>query len=263
MVQFKKYLTVFKISISNNLVYVTNFISGNLFIAFILFIYLNLWTNIYRDRNVISGFTMKQLMWYLFMTEVISLAKSDIFKSVGRDVKSGNIAYLISKPYNYILYNYFNSLGEIILKTITNAFIAGFVTYIFVGLIDINLVAIPVVALSMFLSISINFFILVCLSLTSFWFEENTAFYWIYSKLIFIIGGMLIPIEMFPVWLKGIALKLPFAYVTYGPAKLFVNFSINKAYEILSYQFIYFAIFMMLSVFIYERGVKALNVNGG
>ncbi|SHE34764.1 ABC-2 type transport system permease protein [Caldanaerobius fijiensis DSM 17918] len=263
MNRFKKYWVVFSISISNNLVYLTNFISGNIFVMFILFIYVNLWSNIYKDKSVISGFTFKQLLWYLFMTEVISLAKTDIFKTINTDVKNGNIAYLINKPYNYIFYNYFNAWGEIILKTLTNIIAAGVLTYTFVGPLKVNIAILPVIALSMFMSISINFFITTALSLTSFWFEENTAFFWIYTKLIFIVGGMLIPIEMFPGWLKAISLKLPFAYVTYGPAKLLVSFDPHISIEILSYQLVYLLTFMFLSIYLFKLGSRCLNVNGG
>jgi ABC-2 type transport system permease protein len=101
------------------------------------------------------------------------------------------------------------------------------------------------------------------LALTSFWFEENTPFFWIYSKLVFTLGGMLVPVELFPLWLQKVAHYLPFAYVTYVPARLTVDFSFASFFRGFSIQIIYVIVFFLLSMTLYRRGARNLNVNGG
>lgn len=265
MKKFNKYFHIFKISLSNNLVYVANFITRNFFFAFIIFIMLMLWKNIYGQKgDMIEGFTLNSIIWYLIVTELITLSRSNIFNEVSEDVKKGNIAYLINKPYNYVFYCFFNSFGEILTKFISNIFVGVIIGFIYVGpLKGFELKYLPFILLLIFLGIFINFFIYITLSLTSFWLEENTAFMWIYSKLVFTLGGMLIPLDMFPEWLKNISLKLPFAFVTYGPAKLAVNFSFNNFLYVFSYQIVYLVIFIFISLAVFNKGVRVLNVNGG
>lgn len=260
-----KYLYIYKISLSNNLVYVENFIARNFFLAFIIYVMLMLWQNIYGQKgDIIAGLSLRQMIWYLIVTEIITLSRSEVFNEVSIDVKNGNIAYMLNKPYNYILYCFSNSLGEIGIKLITNVIIGLIIGVIYVGpLTEFKLNHLPFVIISLLLGICINFFIHISLSLTSFWVEENSAFYWIYSKLVFTLGGMLIPIEMFPRWIEKLARKLPFAYITYSPARLAVDFSFSSFINILAYQLGYLIFFFGLSMLIYRKGVRALNVNGG
>lgn len=265
MKRLSKYLHIFKISLSNNLVYVANLITRNFFFVFIVFIMLLLWKNIYGEKGeLIAGFSIKQMIWYLIVTELVTLSRSNVFTEVSEDVKKGNIAYLINKPYNYVFYCFSNSLGDITTRLATNMLVGLTIGLLYVGpLVDFNFIHLPFVIISLILGVFINFFIYINLALTAFWMEENTAFTWIYSKLVFTLGGMLIPLEMFPDWLEKIARNLPFAYVTYGPAKLAVNFNYNEFYQIITYQLCYLLLFMIISMAVYGRGVRALNVNGG
>lgn len=51
--------------------------------------------------------------------------------------------------------------------------------------------------------------------------------------------------------------------VTYGPAKLLINFSLQNFVQILLAQIIYLFVATTLTLILYEKGVKKLNVNGG
>lgn len=263
--KFSKYNYITKISLSNNLVYFADFLVRNFFFVFIMYIMLMLWTNIYGSKGGnIAGFTLNQMIWYLVVTEMITLSRSNIFTEASLDVKNGNIAYMLNKPYNYILYCFFNSLGEMGVKLLTNMLVGLFIGILYVGpLASFNLIHLPFIVVSILLGIFINFFIHISLSLTSFWLEENSAFFWIYQKLVFMLGGMLIPLDMFPGWLRNIAANLPFAYVTYAPAKLAVGFSYNSFIYTIAFQLVYLGFFFTLSMVIFRKGAKALNVNGG
>ncbi|QAA31591.1 ABC transporter permease [Clostridium manihotivorum] len=260
-----KYFQISKINMANNLVYFWNFLSKNLFFVFIMFIYLMLWRNIYGSKgSTVAGFTLNQMIWYLVFTELVTLTRTDIHLQINDDVKSGNIAYLLNKPYNYVAYCFSYFIGELGIKLLTNGVIGILIGLIFVGpLQSFNLAFLPFIFLSLILGCIINFFIYTSIALLSFWFEDNNAFFWIYSKLIFTLGGMLMPIEFFPNWLKTISHFLPFPYVTYVPAKLAVSFSFYDFFRGFSVQLVYLVVFVLLSATMYGKGAKSLNVNGG
>lgn len=266
MTQLRKYGQVAKITMSNSLVYFWNFLSKNLFFVLIMFIYLMLWRTIYAQKAtaVIGGLTLNGMIWYLIFAELVTLSRTDLHLQVNDDVKTGNIAYLLNKPYNYVLYCFSYFVGEIGMKLLTNSIIGLAIGLVFAGALQgFSLVQLPFILLSLLAGCTINFFIYLNLALSSFWIEENSAFFWIYSKLIFTLGGMLIPIELFPDWLQTIARYLPFAYVTYVPARLAVDFSIEGFFSQFSIQLLYLGIFFGLSMFLYRKGAKNLNVNGG
>lgn len=261
----RKYGQISKITMSNSLVYFWNFLSKNIFFVFIMFIYLMLWKNIYAQKgNTIAGLSLNAMIWYLIVTELVTLSRTDIHVQVNEDVKSGNIAYLLNKPYNYVLYCFSYFVGEIFIKLLTNGIIGIAIGFIYAGTLEnFNLLHLPFILLSIVAGCCIHFFIYITLALTSFWFEENTAFFWVYSKLIFTLGGMLMPIELFPEWLQKVSKLLPFAYVTYVPARLTVDFSFSNFYKQFSIQLLYLVIFFSLAMTLYRKGAKKLNVNGG
>ena len=265
MKSIRKYMEVSKITMSNSLVYFWNFLSKNLFFVFIMFMYLMLWRNIYGQKGgTIGGLSINKMIWYLVVTELVTLSRTDIHSQVNEDVKTGNIAYLLNKPYNYVLYCFSYFVGEIGIKLVTNEIAGIAVGLIYVGTLEnFNFIYFPLILLSILAGCTINFFIYIVLALTSFWFEENSAFFWIYSKLVFTLGGMLMPIDMFPNWLQSVAKYMPFAYVTYVPAKLAVDFSLTSFLSQFSVQLIYLGIFFTLAMALYRKGARNLNVNGG
>ena len=230
-----------------------------------MFIYLMLWKSIYGQKgSIIGGLTINQMIWYLIITELVTLSRTDIHLQVNDDVKSGNIAYLLNKPYNYVMYCFSYFVGEVSIKLLTNGIIGILIGLVYAGSLgNFSFINLPLILLSLILGCSLNFFIYITLALTSFWFEDNTAFFWIYSKLIFTLGGMLMPIELFPKWLQNLSQYLPFAYVTYVPARLAVDFSlVNFCWQILI-QILYLVLFFVLAMILYRKGAKNLNVNGG
>ncbi|MFL0245698.1 ABC transporter permease [Candidatus Clostridium stratigraminis] len=265
MKAIRKYMEVSKITMSNSLVYFWNFLSKNLFFIFIMLIYLMLWENIYGQKGgSLGGLTLNKMIWYLVVTELVTLSRTDIHTQVNEDVKTGNIAYLLNKPYNYILYCFSYFIGEIGIKLITNSMAGLIIGLIYVGpLENFNFTYLPFILLSIIVGCTIHFFIYIILALTSFWVEENSAFFWIYSKLVFTLGGMLVPIDLFPNWLQNISKYMPFAYVTYVPGKLAVDFSFINFYRQFSIQLIYLVIFFVLAMTLYRKGARNLNVNGG
>ena len=75
--------------------------------------------------------------------------------------------------------------------------------------------------------------------------------------------GTIFPIEYFPTFLQPILTYSPIYVVSYGPAKLFVDFSFSDFISVFVAQIIYVFIGYILCTLIYKKGVKNLNVNGG
>lgn len=92
--------------------------------------------------------------------------------------------------------------------------------------------------------------------------EDSQPFHWVYDKIILVLGT-LFPIEVFPEVIRPIIKCTPIFVVTYGPAKLIIDFSIEKFIQILIGQILYLSIAVFIIGITYSKGVKKLNVNGG
>ena len=93
--------------------------------------------------------------------------------------------------------------------------------------------------------------------------KDTSAFQWIYQKMAFILGGLLIPLDFYPEWLQAIAKALPFASMTYGPARLFVSPTIPAFLSTLAMQAIWILVLAILLTITYRRNISHLALNGG
>ena len=262
----KKYLFIFKSEVMSNLQYVTNIFVGFIGCFIILFIFLNLWQYIYSNPNeIINGYTMNQMIWYVIFTEVIwSVLSGRRFSArICEDVKAGNIAYNINKPYNYIGYCLSQHLGACAVRSAIYILLGLAVGFIFLHsfphLTIINIIAIFITYI---LSLIISILLITSISLISFFIEDASPLYWLYSKFILILG-IIFPIEFFPLWARRILKYSPIYVVCYGPAKLFVNFSWNNFIIVLISQILYVIVSYIICSLLYRKGVRKLNVNGG
>ena len=262
----RKYFFIFKTELMSNLQYIFNIVTGFIGCFIFLFVFLYLWKYIYSDPNeLINGYSMNQMIWYVIITEIlwISLGGRKLCKKIADDVRGGNIAYNINKPYNYIGYSLATHLGDVSLKFATYALLGMLTGFIFLGSFPtLNLLQILGVILSAILATIINTLLITAIGLFSFYIEDANPFYWLYSKLILVVGTIF-PIEYFPNSIQPILTYSPVFAVSYAPAKLFVDFSTSTFLKVIIIQLIYLITSYLVCIFIYKKGVKKLNVNGG
>jgi ABC-2 type transport system permease protein len=110
---------------------------------------------------------------------------------------------------------------------------------------------------------TLNFCISALIGLSAFVVEDISAFQWVYQKLAFIFGGLLIPLDFYPAWLQNIARALPFSSILYGPARLFVEPSLSAFLSTLGMQLGWIFALSLVLAFAYRRSLAYLTINGG
>jgi len=258
-----KYYYIGKINFVNSFVYVWDRVASSAFVGLIIFIFTQLWQIIYSEGQIISGFSIAMMLWYFVMTESIVTSLPSIVKRVGAEIKEGQIANYLNKPYNYLLYQYSTYLGKAVFNFFLTFLIGSIVVLPILGGIEFNFLNIPLIFLAVILAISLNFILMMFLGMFSFWFEESGSLRMIYNKIVFTLGGMLLPLEIFPQWLSKISKLLPFSYIAYYPAKLFVNFNFGLFWQVIRTQIFWIVIFSGLTLMMYKIGVRKVSINGG
>ncbi len=264
MKSMMKYIFVAKVSMQEALAYSMNFLGRGVFYIIIISIMVFLWKAIYAQGVDTGDYDVNRMIWYLIIGELIALSGARFYEEVSNDVKTGNIAYLMNKPYHYVNYQFAHYIGKTVIQLLVNCIIAIPLGLIYVGSLDgFSFKYLPFIIVTILMGLCLDFMVNMALALSAFWVEENEPFRWIYQKLVFTLGGMLIPLELFPEKLYQISRFLPFAFVTYVPAKLTTDFNMTEFLQLAGIQFGYIILMMLITMFIYQRGVKKLNVNGG
>jgi ABC-2 type transport system permease protein len=258
-----KYFVIAKVSFSNAVTYRASVFSRFGFYALFIYVFVCLWRAIYQEGSV-HGYDYIQMVWYLIMTEFVSfICGAEMLAKMNEDVKSGAIAYLLGRPTHYIMYHLSDAIGRIPVNFVGFGALAVVLGLVFVGpLPTFTPAELPALGLSILLSVLLNFFILMLIGLTAFALEDNMGLYLVYKKLNFMLG-MLLPVEFLPAWLQPVAKNLPFSYIHWAPAKLFVDYSPETCLELIPRQAAWTAAAAIAALLCYSLCVRRLQVNGG
>jgi ABC-2 type transport system permease protein len=259
-----KYWSIFKIQLANNLAYPAELLGRSLIILPFMWIFYQLWRVTFAAAGVteMNGMTLERTIWYLLLAETIELSRPRLSYAISEAVKDGSIAYILSKPYDFLLYQFSSTMGEMMFRAGLNALIGGVLVWLLVGPPP-SAVGVLAALPALLGAWTLNFCFAALIGLLAFWVEDVSAFTWIFQKLSFILGGLLIPLDFYPAWLQGIAKSLPFASMTYGPARLFVAPSLPDFLSTLALQAGWIAVIALALWLVYRRGLSALTVNGG
>ncbi|TLS50976.1 ABC transporter permease [Paenibacillus antri] len=261
---WRKYPAVTRITLKNSFAYVADFFVRTVFLIVILYIFMQLWSATYAGEGEpsIAGYTFSDMVWYLIVSEAITLALPSLSAIVEQDVKSGDVAYRLTKPMHYVGYYFAWYNADVGLRLGINLLVGGALGLLVFGVPDFGYgwLAFAVVAVG---AIAVSFLLNMIVALCAFWVEETTGLEFVYKKLLFTVGGMLMPLEMFPLWLQDVCKWLPFQAVLYFPASTVTSFEPSKLFGMLAVQWGWVAALAGIVFWMYGRGVRKLNVNGG
>ncbi|TVX91528.1 ABC transporter permease [Cohnella terricola] len=260
----RKAAAVGKIAFRHQLAYKTDFAMRCFFLLFILFVFIQLWSTAYGGNfeTVISGFTLKQIVWYLVFTEALTLAAPPLCARIEEEVKNGDVAIRLIRPQSYVGYHFSVFASEALTRFLVHLLVGSAITWPFVGPPAFGYGWFGLLALSAG-ALTITFLLLAIVGLCAFWVEETSGLYFVLQKLQFTIGGMLLPIDLMPEWLQRVCAWLPFQAALYFPARMAVHYDAALLAKHLAVQAAWIAVLAFAVGRIYRRGATKLHVNGG
>ena len=260
---FRKYAAVARVAMQNSTVYTRNLLFGSLFFCLILFMFLQLWEKVAGERGLVAGYSINRLLWYYTVAEIVTLTRSDILERLNNDIRSGDVAIQLLRPYQYLTSLFADAFGQLVLRLAINTSVGCLTALVLVGPLEgFSLVHLPFMILSVLLGLFLCLSMEALIGVTAFWTEDNSAFWWISQKLAFMLG-LFLPLEMLPSWLHSIAVFLPYPYMMYAPARLTSSFSWTEAAWLLPGQLMFGVLLFTLAQAVYRKGARMVNANGG
>ncbi len=260
-----KYSAIAQINLQNSLAYAGELANRSLFMVLILYVFVQLWKATYSavGTATIAGLSFADTLWYLVMTETIELSRTRFANQMSDEVKDGSIAYTLGRPYNYLLYHWSYGLGDTLLRLAINFTAGTILVTLLVGPMPLQPVYIFPLLINILLAMALNFCVQGLIGLCAFITEDIQSIQIIYQKFLFILGGMLIPLDFFPGWLKDFSLMLPFNYMMYAPARLFVQFDWTRWMNVTGMQALWLGVFAVALGALFRAGLRHVSINGG
>lgn len=260
-----KYVAIARTQLLATLMYDRDLFVRSVFMVVILVTFVQLWSTTFAvsGQTVISGFDVRALVWYLVITEVVALSPPRIAQSIDNQVRAGDVAYALARPYWYPLYHLAWYWGDTLLRVPLNLLVGGAVAMIAVGPPETSPPALFATLVLWIGAISLKASIEILIGLSAFWVEDTAPFEWIYAKVLYTIGGLLLPLDLFPDWLAAIARSLPFSAIMYAPARVFVGFAWDSFGVLVLSQLTWIVVTWIVVVLVFGRATRRLVAHGG
>lgn len=257
-----KYLAVSAVALRQSLSERAAILGRVAFYAVILLIFSRLWM-VVSESGVLSGRSAADLLWYLAITEWAVLSLPPIQLDIEQEIRTGDIAYRLARPLSYLGTRLAESAGDVALRLVTLGVAGIALAWSFSGGLPADPRGLVFVVPLGLLAAAVGLLFHAAIGLAAFWLQDCSPLYWIWQKLAFIFGGLLLPLEIYPEWLRAIALWTPFSAMMYGPGRM--AFGWDPAYAALVgvKLVLWAAVATLLVRTIYRRALLVLDVNGG
>jgi ABC-2 type transport system permease protein len=231
------------------------------FYAIVASVLATLWrTAAHVHGGSLAGYTAVQLTWYFYFAEAaVTALNPRQIELTGDDIATGAVAIDMLRPASVVGLRIATEFGRCLPRLAactavgsTLALLVGGGLTASVGL----LLAVPSLALAVLCNLAAQH----AVAGTAFWVRDARSAWFLYQKLIFLLGAMLIPIEALPHWLHRTAEMLPFVAMAYAPARLASG---HVEPQLLVLQLGWLVALVAAAVAVFGAGERRLQVVGG
>lgn len=253
-----KYVQLLKNWLSQHLIYRARVLIWFLFDSLHFLIFPFLWFTVYGARDAIGGFSRGAMVTYYLVAVIISsLATSHIGRLIRFDIIRGELNQHLVKPLPYIVIHGFRDLAfhvliaPLVLGLLGVAHIL-FPTYVILPTGANVIFFILAIGCSYLLSSMIE----IILGLAAFWLGETTGADQIKNISIITFSGQLAPLVFFPAVIQTVADWLPFKYLVYFPAQIYLGqLTAPIFWRGLSVCLLWIGILLCIGWFLWKRGL--------
>ena len=257
-----KLLAIARVALRQSLLARGALIARVAFYAVILLVFSRLWDVVARS-GALAQARPADLLWYLALTEWILLSVPSLHLEIEADVRSGEIAYRLARPVSYLSATLARGLGELAARLLALGAAGGLLAWALAGGLPADLrgvlCALPIGALAAAALLAFH----AVIGLGAFWLQDCSPLYWVWQKLAFVLGGLLLPLDIYPEWLRLLASASPFAALIYAPASLALDFDAARALQVAAVALFWTLVCAALLAALYRRALRVLDLNGG
>jgi viologen exporter family transport system permease protein len=232
-----------------------------LFYLVILIVFSALWAAAAAaNGGSIAGYDGPALLWYVATAEGAVIAtKPRLIEDIGIDIGSGAIATEMLRPVSVVGLRLAAEMGEALVRLALAVAVGSAFCWVAVGPppggLD-ALLAIPVAIVAVACNLAAQH----AFAGAAFWLRDSKAAWFLYQKLVFLFGGMLLPLQLFPLVLARVAWVLPFWTMAYAPARVLTGHV--EPWVVLG-QLAWVAALVGAAVAVFAAGERRLEVAGG
>ncbi len=210
--------------------------------------------------GTIAGYGAASLFWYIAATEAATVSLNmRLIDDIGTDISGGAIASEMLRPVSLVAVRMASEFGRALPRLTTCTLAGAVMSWIIVGAPP-GLVSAAMTVVALALAIGCNIAAQHAFAAIAFWIRDARSAWFLYQKLVFVLGGMLLPIEVLPGPLRLVARLLPFVSMAYIPGR----FAAGHVEPLLLLQQVGWLVALLaIALRIFATGERRLQVVGG
>jgi ABC-2 type transport system permease protein len=265
-----KYWKIFQVSLIERLTYRGDFFLSTVLRFLPLATTLLLWHAVYGDppRPELGGFTLDEMVAYLLLVQISRLFSSmpGLASGLARDVRTGTLNRYLLQPLDLMAYLFAYRGAHKIAVICTSAPAYALLFFLcrsyFHGLPDLLTLAAWLTAL--LLGFLVGFLFEAAIGMLGFWFLEVSSLLYVVNTINFFVSGHMFPLDLLPPFWAGLLKMLPFQYLAYFPAAVFLGkISGPELVQGLLTEAAWVVFFFALSRGLFRWGLRRYSAFGG
>jgi ABC-2 type transport system permease protein len=231
------------------------------FFVMILGVFAAVWRGVAESGGAIAG-NPDDMLWYIAITEWVVMSAPIVMLQMEEDIRRGDVAYQIARPASWLGARLAHGLGMLAVRAPVMLVVAFLSAWAFAGL-PTQPAALVVGLLFGAVAAAVLTLWHVAVGVSAFWLGDVAPAYWIWQKLLFVLGGMLLPLQFYPDAFVTVARLTPFPALLAGPASLAMGTPLMSVGVLaLTLAFWAVAAWIIANAF-FGRALRRLHIDGG
>lgn len=264
MTRLGKWAATITVAWQKHAAYRTNFVLLVIGPALVFFfVKVSLWTSIYAGAGggSIGGMPEEEMLAYqCYVLVVALLAQGYNSVELANDIRLGRITAHLLHPFGFLEYHVAQWVAFEILQLVVVGVTLGLAAAS--GVVPVPEPAHLVAGLGFSLLVgALWFWTMVAIGLGAFWLEQTWVLRVILLQVSAFLSGSLLPLELYPEWLRSLLVWTPFPYLTWVPARIFAGAYPDVGQAVLVTAFWVLAAWALV-VAVWRRGLRLYSAAG-
>lgn len=232
--------------------------------ALLLVAFYFLFKQLFEQKPIVEGFTFGTFFTYYAITMVIkkmttSLAVAGIIRN---QVKSGDFSFLLLKPVNIVLYISMQFFSRRIVEFILPICLVALVSLSAPHIINRPTNAIYFL-ISFVFGIVLGQLFYAILGTLAFWVTETWGYMSFLNRIVGLLAGNIIPLDLMPGAIVMISAYLPFKYMHYVPIMIYLDrYTQIEIMQQIAIQFVIIVLLYLIYKYFWFIGLKKYGAVG-
>lgn len=261
----RKYWELMKSQIKIQTAYTAWYWAGTVSSILYMLIIYYFWNAVYENRTAVADMSLQTMVTYVVMAMLLGQYVAGVGDQLAGSIREGSVAIELMRPYDLLMKLVALDLGEKLSRTVRDSLPMLLIAYLFLHInLPVSWEAAGLFAMSALLGVLIGAMFDLLTGVLAFWTVNVWGLRVLRDAILMFFTGSLIPISLFPAWLKQLSLFLPFQSMVYVPVSIYTGtISGMQAFLSIGMQLMWLIAIYLSVRLIWSNALRKVTIFGG